>query len=88
MNITHENIIRLILDPKSRSNLFKAIASENNTSPDIKNAVSDAIYDSQAIDESEMVQIKNILLKTDILQELSVVKEIIPILKSSWRLNM
>ena len=62
MNITHGNIIGLILDPESRSNLLKAIALENNNSFNIRNAIADAIYNLKAIDESQMIQIEKILL--------------------------
>ena len=62
MNITHDNIVNLILDPESRYDLFKAISLENNNSLNIRNAIADAIYNLKAIDESQMVQIQNILL--------------------------
>ena len=50
MNITHENIVELILDSKSRSDLLKAISLQNDNSSDIENAVSDAILNLKAID--------------------------------------
>ena len=63
MNITHENIIELILDSESRSDLFKAIALQNDNSLSIENAVSNAILNLKAIDESQIIQIKDILLE-------------------------
>ena len=53
MNITHENIIGLIFDPESRSDLLKAIALQNDNSLNIENAVSDAILNLKAIAKSD-----------------------------------
>ena len=63
MNITHKNIIGLILDPESRADLFKAIALESDNSLNIRNTIADAIDNLKAMDESQMIQIANILLE-------------------------
>ncbi len=62
MKITHNNIIALILDDESRSVLFREIASQDGNELKTINAISDAIDNLKAIDKSEMIRIKNILL--------------------------
>lgn len=62
MEITSSNIIRLILNDSTRENLFKAIALEDGNEPIISNRVSDAVRSLESIAESDIVQIKYILL--------------------------
>ncbi len=62
MNITHNNIIALILDAESRANLFKAIDSEKGREVKTINAIANAIHSLDFISESEMIRVKNILL--------------------------